>query len=222
MSHVRVRSAPGRRAPAAFDAIVLAGGRGSRLGGAGKPGLLVGGRPLIASVAAAASEAGGERLIVVGPEQAAEGLDGAPGLRLVREHPPGGGPVPALRRGLAEAQALMVVLLAADLPFLTAAALRDLLAAGAGAACGAVLDDDDDRPQWLLSCWQRPVLAAAAAGYPGGSLHGLLGPLGPARVRLTPPPGTPPPWLDCDTPEDLARAREWTAATGGDTNGKDR
>jgi molybdopterin-guanine dinucleotide biosynthesis protein A len=224
MSDARVRSGPDPRDPAllGFDAIVLAGGRGSRLGGAGKPGLLVGGRPLIASVVAAAGEAGAERLIVVGPEQAAQGLDGGRGLRLVREHPPGGGPVRALRRGLAESRELMVLLLAADLPFLTEATLRALLAAGTRTPCGAVLADHDDRPQWLVSCWRRPVLAAAAAGYPGSSLHGLLGPLGPATVRLSPPPGTPPPWLDCDTPEDLALAREWTASTGGDTNRKDR
>ncbi|WP_157431888.1 NTP transferase domain-containing protein, partial [Actinomadura hibisca] len=40
-----------------FDAVVLAGGRARRLGGADKPAALVGGRPLIAWAADAAAGA---------------------------------------------------------------------------------------------------------------------------------------------------------------------
>ena len=46
------------------------------------------------------------------------------GVRLVREQPPGGGPVAALRAGLAEVPTDVVALLAGDLPFLTARAGR--------------------------------------------------------------------------------------------------
>lgn len=186
-----------------FGIIVLAGGRGTRLGGRDKPGLVVGGRTLIGAVVAAGTAAGARQVIVVGPERA--GLDG---VSFVIEEPPGAGPVPALRRGLAAATVTWVALLAADLPFLRPDHLGTLRRAAVGPD-GAVFADDTGRPQWLAGCWRTEPLRRAAAGYDGTSLGGLLGPLGPALVRLAPAPGVPPPWLDCDTPEDLDRARAW-------------
>ena len=184
-----------------FGMIILAGGRASRLGGQDKPGLVVGDRTLIASVARAGTGAGARQVIVVGPER--PGLDG---VSFVREEPPGEGPVPALRRGLAEASEPWVAVLAADLPFLRAGHLDTLLSA-AGGQSGAILVDEAGRPQWLAGCWRTDALRRAAAGYHQDSLRGLLGPLAPALVRLTPTPGEPPPWLDCDTLEDLRQAR---------------
>jgi molybdopterin-guanine dinucleotide biosynthesis protein A len=194
-----------------FDAIILAGGRAARLGGADKPGLEVGGRTLLAAVIAAARDAGAGRTIVVGPER--------PRLpvRFVREEPPGAGPFAALRRGLAELDrggAGLVAVLAADLPFLRAAHLRTLLAATEGCS-GAVLVDDQGCPQWLTGCWHQPVLDGAAARYTGLSLRGLMTPLDPAHVVIEPAPGEPPPWLDCDTETDLRRARDWPVTGSG-------
>jgi molybdopterin-guanine dinucleotide biosynthesis protein A len=188
--------------PCSFGIIVLAGGRGSRLGGQDKPGLVVGDETLIASVARAGTGAGAGQIVVVGPER--PGLDG---VLVVREEPPGAGPVAALRRGLAEVPAPWVAVLAADLPFLRASHLKALRAAAEGGP-GAILVDDTGRPQWLAGCWQTETLRRAVADYHQDSLRGLLGPLAPVLVRLTPPPGEPPPWLDCDTPEDLRRARD--------------
>jgi molybdopterin-guanine dinucleotide biosynthesis protein A len=192
-----------------LSAIILAGGRAARLGGLDKPGLEVGGRTLLATAVAAASDAGAGRIIVVGPDRPALPV------RFVREEPAGAGPVPALRRGLAElagaeADPGQVAVLAADLPFLRVEHLRTLLAAAAGRA-GSVLADDDGHPQWLTGCWHTAPLARAAAGYPGSSLRGLMTPLDPARVRIEPKPGQPPPWLDCDTDADLRQARSWPA-----------
>jgi molybdopterin-guanine dinucleotide biosynthesis protein A len=186
-----------------FGIIVLAGGRGTRLGGRDKPGLVVAGRTLIGAVVAAGTGAGAGQIVVVGPERA--GLDG---VSFVCEDPPGAGPVPALRRGLAEAWPPWVAVLAADLPFLRPGHLQTLRRAAAGHH-GAVYADDAGRPQWLAGCWRTEILRRAAAGYQGTSLGGLVGPLEPVLVRLTPTPGEPPPWLDCDTPEDLDRARGW-------------
>jgi molybdenum cofactor guanylyltransferase len=202
---------------ARYDACVLAGGRASRLGGQDKPGLRVSGRPLIESVAAAVADAG--RLIVVGPDR--------PGLSHAifrREDPPGGGPVPALRAGLPEVGAPWVALLAADLPFLTAEHVSALLDAADNnaadpngtdgsdvadremaegrAGAGAVLIDDGGREQWLAGVWRTEVLVRALATYEGRSLHGLLAPLSPVKLHLT---GEP--WFDCDTVDDLQRAR---------------
>jgi molybdenum cofactor guanylyltransferase len=195
---------------------VLAGGRGTRLGGADKPALVVGHRSLLASVVSAAAAAGARLVVVVGPPR--PGLVLAAGqLRVVREDPPGAGPVPALRRGLAEVAAPWVLVLAADLPFIRAGHLSSLLAAAAAdrPAAGAVLADDDGRPQWLAGCWPTGSLRAASRGYRGSSLGGLLGPLSP--VMLGPAPGQPgpPPWLDCDTEDDVRRARAWSGDPAG-------
>ncbi|MET7331844.1 NTP transferase domain-containing protein [Nonomuraea sp. NPDC005650] len=104
---------------AAFDAVILAGGEARRLGGADKPGLTVGGRSLVEHVVAAV--AGARTTIVVGPERP------IPGVAFAREDPPRSGPVPALAAGLNEVSAPWVVLLAGDLPFMTASHVTALL-----------------------------------------------------------------------------------------------
>lgn len=204
-----------------FDAVILAGGKAARMGGPDKPALEVGGQALLVTVARAAAEAGAARLVVVGPERAGpigRALAGLPGeVVTVREKPAGHGPVPALRRGIAEVTAGWVALLAADLPFLTSEWLPALLlqARGAGAA-GAVLADSGGRPQWLAGCWRSSVLLTALSVYQGDSLGGLLRPLSPvlvgprsaayAAVAGERVPAQPP-WLDCDDPAELAAAR---------------
>lgn len=183
-----------------YDAIILAGGQARRMGGADKPALRVGGRTLLQRVVSAA--AGAERKIVVGPDRDVEGTI------TTREDPPGGGPVPALRAGLAKAEAPLVVLLAADLPFLGPYHLAELLQTGER---GVVAVDDDGREQWLTSAWPTEELRRALAAYTGRSLRGLLAPLDPVRQALH---GRA--WFDCDTMDDLEEARmnvlaEWTA-----------
>ena len=108
-----------------------------------------------------------------------------------------------------------VVLLAADLPFLRPVHVTRLLAALAGpAARGAALLDASGRPQWLASGWPAAVLRAALEDYPGSSLRGVLGPLEPVLLPDETAAGEPPPWLDCDTADDLRVARDWAARAG--------
>src|SRR5215218_3618261 len=102
-----------------YSAVVLAGGKAARLGGQAKPQLLVGGRPILAAVLDAVADA--ERRIVVGPPQPAP-----PDVLLVRERPPGGGPVAAVRAGLDGVATDVVLVVAGDLPFLTAALVDGL------------------------------------------------------------------------------------------------
>jgi molybdenum cofactor guanylyltransferase len=197
--------------------MVLAGGRGTRLGGADKPALLVGERSLVASVVSAASAAAARRVVVVGPPRPGLGLV-ADDLRVVCEDPPGSGPVPAVRSGLTEVTARWVLVLAADLPFLRSAQLTSLLAAASGASsscAGAVLADDAGRPQWLAGCWHAATLRQAIGSYQGDSLRGLLGPLRPVILGAAPDQAGPPPWLDCDTPADVSRARAWYSMHAG-------
>jgi molybdopterin-guanine dinucleotide biosynthesis protein A len=178
-----------------FDAVILAGGRARRLGGADKPAMPVGGRPLISRAVEAVT--GADRVVVVGPPRS--GLEAA---IVVREDPPGAGPVPALRAGLAQVRSPRLVLLAADLPFIVAADVGRLLSAVSGT--GAVMVDDGGREQWLAGAWRTDQLRTALDGYEGASLRGLLAPLAPATLASA--AGERPPWYDCDTPEELARA----------------
>ena len=225
---------PGCRGPAdELAAIVLAGGRAARLGGADKPGLVVGARTLLAAVVSAAAEAGAGQVVVVGPARpgiagsgpVSSGPVSSGRVEFVREDPPGTGPVAALRCGLGRVGAPWVAVLAADMPFLRARHLVALLAAagqpepGPGWPAsqdragppghGAILVDETGRPQWLAGCWPAAALRGRLDGYPGDSLHGLLDPLRPVRLSYPPGPGDPPPWLDCDTAGDLSRARDW-------------
>ncbi|RAO49643.1 Molybdenum cofactor guanylyltransferase, partial [Micromonospora saelicesensis] len=105
-----------------YAAVVLAGGAARRMGGLDKPALPVGGRPMRDRVLAAVSDA--TPRVLVGAADAVPA-----GVRVVREDPPGGGPVAAAAAGLAllDPDVSVVALLAADLPLLTRAAIGDLL-----------------------------------------------------------------------------------------------
>lgn len=200
-----------------FDAVVLAGGAGRRLGGVDKAAVAVGGRRLIDRVLGACGEAG--RTVVVGPRRATERV-----VRWAREEPPGGGPLPALAAGLAELGPEsgpgpgheVVLVLAADLPFLTADAVQALIAALDGAPDvadgldGVVLTDAGGRDQPLAAAYRvealRRELALLTTEH--GSLAGL--PLRLLTVELTlrriaDPTGEAS--FDCDTWEDVAVAR---------------
>jgi hypothetical protein len=68
--------------------------------------------------------------------------------------------------------------------------------------------DDGGRDQYLLGVWRTAALRSVTADVQGPtSLRRVLAPLAVARYRPPVTPGTPPPWTDCDTPADLARAR---------------
>ena len=182
-----------------YAAVVLAGGRAARLGGQAKPQLEVGGRTMLAAVLAAVADA--EPRVVVGPPQPVPA-----GVVVVRESPPGGGPVPALRAGLAAVPGDVVAVLAGDLPFLTrelVTGLRERLTGD-----GVLVVDQTGRDQLLLGVWRTEVLRGALAGVGGPtSMRAVLSSLAVRRYRPPVPPGRPAPWTDCDTPADLARAR---------------
>jgi molybdopterin-guanine dinucleotide biosynthesis protein A len=163
---------------------------------ADKTRLIVGGRQLLDRVIAAG--AGAERIVVVGPQRRTD----VP-VAWTCEEPPGGGPAAAVAAGLEQVQAAVVVLLAGDLPFVTASHIAELVEAVTDA--GAVYVDDNDREQWLCSAW-RSVALRSLALRPGAALRETLGTL-PA-ARLHPRAGGPQVWQDLDTPADVRRAEE--------------
>ncbi|SDJ25956.1 Molybdopterin-guanine dinucleotide biosynthesis protein A [Frankineae bacterium MT45] len=154
-----------------FDAVVIAGGGGRRLGGVDKPGLLLGDRQLLDHVLDAAAEAS-LRVVVAAATQPsaarAEASGRYPNLRRCTEEPPGSGPLAALAAGARLTTAPVVLVLAADLPFIAPAIA--LLIAGAGAGRPTVLVDPEGRSNLLASAWPRDVLLTrlTAIGDPAG------------------------------------------------------
>ena len=179
----------------AFDAVVLAGGRSERMAGTDKTRLVVGGATLLDRVLTAV--AGASRVVVVGEPRST-----AAAVTWTREQPPGGGPAAGAAAGLALTTAPVIVLLAGDLPFVTADTVATLVAAVHDD--GAVLVDAEGHPQWLCSAWSAMALRAAGLGA-DVSLRSTLGALRFAVVEAS---VDQPAWLDCDTPQDLRRARE--------------
>ncbi|MGF7234209.1 MAG: molybdenum cofactor guanylyltransferase, partial [Frankia sp.] len=165
-----------------MDAVVLAGGSARRMGGVDKTALVVGGSPLLDRVLAALTDA--TAVVVVGPRRPVR--DGAR-VTWVREDPPGGGPVAALAAALPLVTAPLVALVAADLPFLSAATVGRLRAAVTpvtGAAVdGALLVDPGGRDQLLTGVWRTGALRAAIPAEPRGvALRTVLAGLRIARL----------------------------------------
>ncbi|WP_136707439.1 NTP transferase domain-containing protein [Agromyces sp. H66] len=186
----------------AVDAIILAGGRAGRLGGASKPDLVVGGRRLLATAIDAARSAGCRDIVVVGPPT----LD-APGCLVVREDPPFGGPVAGLAAGLAalDPQGADVLVLACDMPDAGPAAQRLIATRTANPGSdGVCLVDESGREQWLAAIYSRSALdrafGALAGDVDGASMRRLA-----ASVDLVTAAdeGTT---HDIDTWDDLSRA----------------
>lgn len=188
-----------------YDAIVLAGGEGRRLGGLSKPDVVVAGRSMLDRVLDAVS--GARAVVVVGPDHLAR-----PGVPTVLEDPPLGGPVAGVDAGLRALGAgdLPVVLLACDAP-LAGPAVPELLAAVTGApdADGAVLVASDGHRQPLVAAYRRAslvgALAAVAAdgGVHGASMKRLLG-----GLRLVEVPDRTGAALDGNTWEAVAELEE--------------
>ena len=182
-----------------------------------KPGLLVGGVRLLDRVLAAVPDA--DPRIVVGPPQPVPS-----DVRLVRERPPGGGPVAALAAGLSvDAPALRIgwlAVLAGDLPFLTPEVIT-ALRTGAIGHDGAVLVDPAGRDQYLAGVYRVDALGRAlvSVGPPSGvPLRRVVTRLDLARVPASPGPDAAPPWLDCDDAEDLRVAEVFAREASGQSS----
>ena len=138
-----------------LGAIILTGGGARRMGGVRKTRLLVGGRSLVGGVVAAAAAACDDLAIVVG-DAVGVPSDLMDRVRVVREEPPGGGPVDAIAAGLPHVGATRVLLLAGDLVE-PGSVVRALMTPPLPTGDGRVLVDDSGREQWLSA-----VIATAA------------------------------------------------------------
>ncbi|GAA2811623.1 molybdenum cofactor guanylyltransferase [Crossiella cryophila] len=182
-----------------WDAVVLAGGRASRLHGVDKPALRLGGRSLLDHALDAVAAA--ERVVVVGPQRTVTRP-----VSWTREEPVGSGPLAALGAGLSRLSTSegLVAVLAADQPGVTAATVSRLRAAlsEVDGADGALLVDAGRR-QWLTGVWRIGALRAAMPEHlAGAALRALFGGLTVVEVPADVREGR-----DVDTPEDLAAWR---------------
>ncbi|MCE1178946.1 MAG: NTP transferase domain-containing protein [Micrococcales bacterium] len=171
---------------ARWDAVVLAGGRGSRLGEATKPAVVVGGIPLLDRVLAGVRAA--RQVVVVGERAQLGDTRLSEGVALTREEPPFGGPAAGVAAALAALAAggdtaPWTALLACDLPR-APEALEALLGALEGtddpSVDGLALVDDTGRTQWLLGLYRTASLRRALdeLGPPQDrSMRALLAPL---------------------------------------------
>lgn len=189
-----------------LGAILLAGGRATRLDGAVKPLLDVGGRSLLTRAVDAAHAVGARPVVVAAPV-----LDESLEVEWVREDPPFGGPVAGIVAALTHpglAQTDWTLVLACDLarPDLAVARLLSDLALLPGDTEGLCLADASSRPQWLTGVYRTRLLGEAARSIRDegrdAPVRQLLDDLAIAVIaasdHLT---------ADVDTWEDLERAR---------------
>ena len=176
-----------------WGAVVLAGGRGSRLGGVDKASVEVDGRTLLARSLDAVVDA--VEVVVVGEPVPTERP-----VTFTRESPRYGGPVAALLTGFDALlrETPLVAVVAVDMPHLSALSLRRLC--GAADRDGAVLVDPDGRRQLALVL-SRPALTRARPPYEeqhAMALHRLL-----ERLDLVEVPAEGAEHRDVDTWADL-------------------
>lgn len=165
--------------PLAFDAVILAGGRGSRLGGVSKADLIVGGVRLLDRVLDAA--AGARTTVVVGTAAV------PPGVHTTMETPPGSGPAAGLAAGLAAIAdpAPLTLILAVDLPDAATAVAALHAASAEDPDADYAIRGSDGQPEWLLGLYRTSSLHRALAAYGdprNRSIRGLLRPLGATLV----------------------------------------
>jgi molybdopterin-guanine dinucleotide biosynthesis protein A len=178
-----------------FDAIVLAGGRATRLNGVDKAELEIDGMRLIDRVVDSVGNA--RRTVAVGPKRHVMRA-----VEWTREQPHGGGPVSAIAAGLALCDSEVTFVAAVDLPWLTPDVVSRIVGALTDDSDGVIATDEEGRDQPLLAAYRAEVLRQALdrIGYLSGvSVNALIAQM--ALARLPEPDAA----RDCDTWDDVRR-----------------
>jgi molybdopterin-guanine dinucleotide biosynthesis protein A len=186
---------------------ILAGGQGRRLGGADKAALRVGGHRIIDRQLALLRRLTPHIIIVVSNSSLCR--DEAPGTRVVLDHVPGAGSLGALYTALQESISEQVLVLASDMPFVSASLLTCLAKAGALAEAAVPVDARGLHP--ACASYQRRVAPRLRRRIDAGTLS-LVDALDDLSVtRLEPDTlhvvdPTHRALLNVNTPEDYALA----------------
>ncbi len=185
--------------PTGVVGVVLAGGRGRRLGGA-KAMVELGGKPLIYHALQTMTAALGAVAVLAKPDT---DLPSLPRTAVWLEPQPHHHPLVGIRQALALADGRPVLVCAADLPFVTAE-LLGRLATGSRPPATAVIASSHGRPQPLLGRYEQLALELlpddmAAADRP---LMEVISELGPRLLEVDDPAEL----FNVNTPGDLLQA----------------
>ena len=159
------------------SAAILAGGRASRFGGCDKSALIVEGLPILDRQMAVLSQFADDVMLVVGDQTPPPRA----GIRVVRDRVTASGPLGGLDAALAAARHDALVLLACDMPFVTAGLLEHLLALTSGA--DAVVPRTERGYHPLCAAYTRACQPAIAVRLDRGQLR-MVDFLADVRVRV--------------------------------------
>jgi len=191
-----------------ISAAILAGGRATRLGGADKASLVIGGARIVDRQLAALAQVSADVRIVANDAARYADL----GVRVVPDAIAGAGPLGGLYTALLDARHDRVLVLACDLPFVSAALLERLAAESrTGQEVDAVVPRTPRGLEPLCAVYRKACAARAQAQIARGDLR-MTALLSDLRVRelghdaLAPYDGEAL-FENVNTPHDYARAR---------------
>ncbi len=204
-----------KRSTAAVSAILLAGGKSSRMG-TDKGALPFDGRPMLEHQIAKLKGLGVGEIIVSGRSADTSGT------RCVMDEYTGRGPLGGLHACLSAARFPDCLILSVDMPLVPEETLRVLLSAHFAGEQSITLLTLGDRPEPLPAVCRRELapVAARLLETGDGSLRSLLR---EAPFRLLPYRGARELLMNCNTPEEyrralaIAEARGQKGAEGGAT-----
>lgn len=201
--------------PSSIGALVLAGGKGSRLGGTNKALLRVGGRTTLDRVLSALRELQPREIVVVTNDDV---LATVPGAIVVFDPRPHAGVLPALLAGLEASTAEICVTAACDMPFLSARVYRLLLAHADG--YDVVIPEVGGQLEPMCAAYRRTECADAVRGALARGEQRMVSFFKDVRVRRVAEHelrGVAPallPFFNINTPDDLSKAE--VLASGAD------
>jgi molybdopterin-guanine dinucleotide biosynthesis protein A len=206
-------------AEADVTAIVLCGGRSSRMG-RDKASIEFDGATLLQRTVTAAAEVASEVVLVRAPGQVLPSVGAPCPIVTVKDAVAGEGPLYGMATGLAAAHGARCLLLGVDMPFLQPALLRllvETLRSGNGARW--ILPIAENRPQPLCSAMALDALPVLRAHIEAGDRApmAVAADLGMLRLgedvwRVADPSGLS--FVDVDTPEALEAARALSDKAG--------
>ena len=192
-----------------ISAAILAGGRATRLGGADKASLVVGGARIVERQIAALTAVSGDIRIIAGDPAPYADL----GVPVVPDAIAGAGPLGGLYTALVDARHDRVLVLACDLPFVPAAVLERLAAeSGTSQEIDAVVPRTSRGLEPLCAVYRKRCAGRARARIERGELR-MTDLLGELRVRelgrdALGPYDEETVFENVNTPHDYARAKD--------------
>ena len=198
------------------SAIILVGGRSSRMG-SDKASIVFEGETLLQRTVSAAAEVASEIVLVRAPGQTLTAVTAACPVTTVEDAVAGEGPLFGMATGLGAATGARCLVLGVDMPFLQPALLRLLVerlrTAGIESGARWVVPIAERRPQPLCSAIARDALAVLRAHLDAGDRAPMAAAADLSLVRVdesvwraTDPGGLS--FVDVDTPEALEAARQ--------------